>query len=1024
MADPGVCCFITKILCAHGGRMTLEELLGEIKLPETQLWELLESAGPDRFVLLEIGGQAGITRSVVATTRARVCRRKYCQRPCDSLHLCKLNLLGRCHYSHSQRLRPAFQFQRNNGFRQPHSFHLNLCKYSHEVLSEQNFQVLKNHELSGLNQEELAVLLVQSDPFFLPEICKSYKGEGRKQICGQPQPCERLHICEHFTRGNCSYLNCLRSHNLMDRKVLAIMKEHGMTSDVVQNIQDICNNKHSRRNPPAMRALHPHRRGGARGRSKSRDRFFQNSLECLPTASPLGSGPPSPDVTSCKDSLEDVSADVTQKFKYLGTHDCAQLSSVSSKAADLRGSGQMEPCLTFLENGYPDRLFFRKRSDSSPGRAASGFHVDMTQTLEAMTRKPGQLPGHRMDVKGESKAQDIQRFPFFDSYAGGVTMEEVASGILGNRATTNGLGEMTLPSNHQKSAMNPQNPQTIGRITDSGQDTTFPSGKYGGNAVWASKSTHNVPIGSSQIMNTTPHVSKSATDVGVKAAATERQEAMCSGVQSLRNQALAMPEKITVPEQASRLPQSPPPSSSHRVAASGTLGENPTHTSVSPASEPSRVTSDSPKHPLCSVTSPVSHRMDDPLCSITSPVSHRMDDRGPKEICQDYLYKGCQQSNCSKSHFRLPYKWQLFTAGAWNDLSDMENIEKAYCDPQTEIILIGKHKLNFQEMTCDSYLIRRLSTPSSVAQSADSVFSTKWLWYWKNEFNQYVQYGEERKGQPSSNINSPYLESFFQSCPRGVVPFQAGSQNYELSFQGMIQTNIASKTQRRVVRRPAFVSSEDVEQRRRGLDRQPVMRQANVTLDSFRQQNIRAVPPDSYELLELNSQDAEYAEISELFKASMKHFKITKIKRIWNQNLWETFERKMLMMKKKNEMHLFHATCRAHVDHICKNNFEWILHGSRETRYGKGNYFAKEAIYSHKNCPYEARNIVMFVARVLVGDSIEGNMTYNSPPALYDSCVDTRLNPSVFVIFQKEQIYPEYVIEYTELEKEKSCIIS
>lgn len=103
MADPGVCCFITKILCAHGGRMTLEELLGEIRLPEAQLYELLETAGPDRFVLLETGGQAGITRSVVATTRARVCRRKYCQRPCDSLHLCKLNLLGRCHYAQSQR---------------------------------------------------------------------------------------------------------------------------------------------------------------------------------------------------------------------------------------------------------------------------------------------------------------------------------------------------------------------------------------------------------------------------------------------------------------------------------------------------------------------------------------------------------------------------------------------------------------------------------------------------------------------------------------------------------------------------------------------------------------------------------------------------------------------------------------------------------------------------------------------------------------------------------------------------------
>lgn len=64
----------------------------------------------------------------------------------------------------------------------------------------------------------------------------------------------------------------------------------------------------------------------------------------------------------------------------------------------------------------------------------------------------------------------------------------------------------------------------------------------------------------------------------------------------------------------------------------------------------------------------------------------------------------------------------------------------------------------------------------------------------------------------------------------------------------------------------------------------------------------------------------------------------------------------------------------------------------------------------------------MFVARVLVGNFIEGQMSFQRPPPRYDSCVDTRLNPSVFVIFQKDQIYPEYVIEYTETEK--PCVIS
>ncbi|CAO2603220.1 Zinc finger CCCH-type antiviral protein 1 [Lemmus lemmus] len=892
MADPGVCCFITKILCAHGGRMTLEELLDEIALPEAQLCELLEAAGPDRFVLLEIGGQAGITRSVVATTRARVCRRKYCQRPCDGLHLCKLNLLGRCHYSHSQR---------------------NLCKYSHEVLSEQNFQVLKNHELSGLNQEELAVLLVQSDPFFMPEICKSYKGEGRKQICGQPQPCERLHVCEHFTRGNCSYLNCLRSHNLMDRKVLTIMKEHGLSSDVVQNIQDICNNKHARRNPPALRAPHSHRRGGARGRSKSRDRFFHNSLELVPTVSPPESGPPSPDVTSCKDSMEDVSADVTQKFKFLGTHDCAQLSAVSSKTPGLRGSGQMGASLKLPENGDPNGLFSRNRADSSPSQAVGGFRFDVTQTHEAMAMKTSKPSGYHMDVKGKSGAQDIQKVPFLGSYVGGATVE----GILGDRGAVNGLGEVTLPSSHQKSTANPQDSRIPGRIADSGQDMAFLGGKYGGNTPWPIKSTHNVPNGSSQILNETPNNSESgAAGFGVKAAVTGRKEAMCSGVQSQRNQIPAMPKEITTPAQASRLPLSL--SLSHRVEIPGKNSE---------ARYP---------HFWCPH---ILFCFADDLFYITSAASPMKDDRGPKEICQDHLYKGCQQSNCNKNHFHLPYRWQVLVDNVWIDFRAMEDIEKTYCDPQNEIILIGTHQIDFQKMTCGPYPIRRLSTPSFVAQSENSVFSTTWLWYWKNEFNRYVQYGDESKGHPRSNISPPYLESLFQSCPRGVVPFQAGSQSYELSFQGMIQTNIASKTQRSVVRRPVFVSSKDVEQRRGGPDRQPVMPQAEaLTLDVLPQRNLSKFPSNRYELLELNSHDEEYVKISELFKASMKYHKIAKIKRIWNEQLFQAFERKALMMKNRNktEMRLFHATSRVHMDSICRNNFEWLLHGSWENSYGKG----------------------------------------------------------------------------------------
>ncbi|KAK2493951.1 hypothetical protein MC885_008930, partial [Smutsia gigantea] len=40
------------------------------------------------------------------------------------------------------------------------------------------------------------------------------------------------------------------------------------------------------------------------------------------------------------------------------------------------------------------------------------------------------------------------------------------------------------------------------------------------------------------------------------------------------------------------------------------------------------------------------------------------------------------KETCSKVHFHLPYRWQVFTAKTWVDLQPMENIEKAYCDPK------------------------------------------------------------------------------------------------------------------------------------------------------------------------------------------------------------------------------------------------------------------------------------------------------------------------------------------------------
>ncbi|XP_058930870.1 zinc finger CCCH-type antiviral protein 1 [Kogia breviceps] len=899
MADPGVCCFITKMLCAHGGRMALEALLDEMQLSEAQLCEVLEQAGPDRFVVLETDGKEGVIRSVVATTRARVCRRKYCNKPCGNLHLCKLNLLGRCHYSQSER---------------------NLCKYSHEVLSEDNFKVLKNHALSGLNKEELAVLLLQNDPFFMPEICKNYKGEGGRQICNQQPPCERLHVCEHFTRGNCGYASCFRSHKLMDRKVLAIMREHGLSSSVVQNIQDICNSRHRQKKPSGWRAP-PRRRDAAhRGRSKSRDRGSRESL-AHSSGSPQRFRTPTPDSTSSGSPPDDGPVkDLAHKFTHLGSQECPPPSSGSSAAANLGGTGQGGASQRFAENGGPEDLFYGNHSNTY-------FTFDLTST-----------PKWKGPASWQN-GQDTGRESLFSS------SQAVSFSPLGS----------------------PQTPETITTRKSTAilsSDCVNTEGRRG------NQDSQHFPL----LKN---NVDGMATDA--------------TSVRSLNYKTTASRQR----EKSSPRGQDTGVIPSHLQAAGQTTA---------------------------AADGAVAF-VNDSVSDVASTVRSTRDEHGSNEICLDHLYKGCQLKSCNKVHFHLPYRWQMLLANTWIDLQLMENIEKAFCDPKICTISIGNYNINFQKMTCDYNPIRRLSTPSSVTMPASSLFTTKWIWYWRNGSGKWVQYGEKKDNVQISNIDSSYLESLFLSCPRGIVPFQAGSENYELSFQGMIQTNIASKTQKDIVRRPTFVSYWDMGQVKRGQDQQQVRTQPDPFISVFRPQQVDTCVSSSngYELLEINHDCLEYTKVSAYFKASMKNFKIEKIRKIQNEKLLKAFERKKKEMKTKEQI-LFCAVRRTHVESICANNFDWVLHGNGNTKYGKGNYFTKDAINSHKNCLCDPKNIVMFVARVLVGDFIEGHMGYMSPPLRYDSCVDTRLNPSVFVIFQKDQIYPEYVIEYTETDK--ACVIS
>jgi len=85
-----------------------------------------------------------------------------------------------------------------------------------------------------------------------------------------------------------------------------------------------------------------------------------------------------------------------------------------------------------------------------------------------------------------------------------------------------------------------------------------------------------------------------------------------------------------------------------------------------------------------------------------------------------------------------------------------------------------------------------------------------------------------------------------------------------------------------------------------------------------------------------------------------------------------------------------------------------------------GSYFARDASYSDKySRGHSSLRKVMFVAHVLIGEYTTGSSSLTRPPSqssakgLYDSCVDNTSDPGIFVVFEKHQIYPEYIIDYS-----------
>ncbi|XP_041378353.1 protein mono-ADP-ribosyltransferase PARP11-like [Gigantopelta aegis] len=335
-----------------------------------------------------------------------------------------------------------------------------------------------------------------------------------------------------------------------------------------------------------------------------------------------------------------------------------------------------------------------------------------------------------------------------------------------------------------------------------------------------------------------------------------------------------------------------------------------------------------------------------------------------------------------------------------------------------------------EDMPGESVDVQRLSTPSYTTGTDDDNMAelTQWCWYLNTESGTWSPY---QPGNLQYTLEMKYLNG------QTTYLFEREQHQYEVNFSKMRQTNLRTLKSRAVIRRPVFVSSDHVKRRKKESHPDLLIKKPApmMTLPD------RWALLDCYQTVELvklslgNTEEDEL--VQNLFFSTMdrSQFNIQSLFRIQNPSLWKKYcdtKATMEMTLQQEgmagpvkEKQLFHGTEDnvTVIRGICHNNVDFRLSGKNGSVYGDGAYFARDAKYSHSYTKGPVR--FMFLSRVLVGQYAKGDSSYRRPPSrvghtLYDSCVNDVKNPSVYVIFDIAQSYPEYLMEYTVVESPDS----
>jgi poly [ADP-ribose] polymerase 7/11/12/13 len=372
------------------------------------------------------------------------------------------------------------------------------------------------------------------------------------------------------------------------------------------------------------------------------------------------------------------------------------------------------------------------------------------------------------------------------------------------------------------------------------------------------------------------------------------------------------------------------------------------------------------------------------------------------KICSFHLFNRCVLHNdCCNYHSpsKLPYQWQWkcstldcndFADEQWHDFGPAANveIESQYCDAAENRLKVrddvgGEVFINFESMVftiiedVTTGEVRRLGTESAAAATKRNRYTTVWVWYWQTNDGSWQAYpnavddsGVYADSSSNANVVESYqIERRYLANP--IARWQCQADNgskFCFDLKQMTLTSLSTLDLSRLRRRPEIYSARDTTEHEESTiaatgsaetRRYPKYWDA----DAMKNESI------DYVLIPLTNcgpMTEEYQMVAARFGKTMPEVELRTIRRIQNRDMWESYDAFRTRMNRKrskpaSQLALFHGTRKQYVEAICQQGFDWRMCGtSVGTKWGKGNYFARDASYS--NCYTDCK--IMFLVQV------------------------------------------------------------